>query len=660
MFETNVSDALAAIAVLLFFAVLFIAAGVRRDQSQKGFSILNSLHVLALLPSGIALWSTIIFATSSFLLPSRLLYGIGPVIIFILALKRILKHSSNLELSQPQAAGKLGPPWAWVVLSLMPIAAAIAIEALRIRSDNDISLYLFEASYLSLAMREGFSTPLGWMGFGTSSVSHPHSLSFSHYLAFGFLASDGPGFGSDLTPRVLIGFSRVSFLAAVVIVPMILMRNGISAGLLALAFVVFDESWRYQMGAASRDVAYLAPFLVMSALLLRALPKERSTNIIMLASISVWGTLMGHTLGLVYAAPVVFTIAIFKLFQYRSECLKLKEFWIASGGILLLGANRIKDFFVQSEDNLGFAYPFYSADPALLELWERSRFVTSTFSDFVKEIYLRGPTLGALIVLLISIVLAIGLFISSSYYRKNYSKLHIRIAIPLLAVFIATNLAILVFPVELNGVSLSSAFVANFRYTLGLKSLLFLTASMSIISLFNFAFSSLSAQSTKAGGLNKLFTPRNASIGSTLGLMLIFVGGFKSYSEAYDKIIPHTNIAFGEFEACNLVQKGGAQKILLERGSIVYRCSVKARPILSRHGVKVLSARGDTEISSVLSGENIDAFILTPRGISDLWINTHFYDFLSRKWVRINMDEYNTIFLSPALKYSATQSKITD
>ena len=219
------SDKFGAASAIIFFLVICYAAGLVGGRKDMRLCWISSLVTFALLPNVLGLWSAVVFALTSWIFPGRSVYLIGLGLIFFLAVNIIIRsiysllRSEKIHTSLPMVSVRM------IGLSFVPLLMAIVIGSLELGAAHDISLYLAEASSLSIAMREGYGSIFGWMNFSHEILTHPHNLSYSHYFALGFIATDAPGFGNDLTVRTLILLSRISFLASIAVVPCMLMKK---------------------------------------------------------------------------------------------------------------------------------------------------------------------------------------------------------------------------------------------------------------------------------------------------------------------------------------------------------------------------------------------------------------------------------------------------
>ena len=312
----------------VFFASLFvlmnivicIAAGFWPIRKFNAFSLENMLISLALLPSAISLWCTVVFALTSYAFPTRVIFYLGPTLAFVYSLSIVIRRLSFSNVYIP-----LSVYFHSCYLSLYYAQIwTIFIEGTRIRFDHDISLYFKEVASVVLRCVKVLQIPC-WLSFRDPAIFHPHSLSFSHYLAWGFLSDANPGFGSDLGPRFLLALNQVAFVSALIVTPILIIRKFSIVSLLPLLLFVFDRSWHYQIGNAARDLFFITPFIILIAKLIMSQPSQsRFHNAIVLA-ICVWGVLTGHSLGLVYITPIIATVIIFKFLEFKKKLVGILE-----------------------------------------------------------------------------------------------------------------------------------------------------------------------------------------------------------------------------------------------------------------------------------------------------------------------------------------------
>lgn len=638
------ADAMVAIASVCFFLIVPSWLGFRLRPQGGHFDHVAALVALALVPTALSVWSALVLATTSWLMPGWFFLAAGPALISIWAAVSLLRHG--------WAAG----PVRWlptvrntvlliaVSLALAPLLTAMVLEVQRLRIDHDISIYLIEASALSLAMREGFSSPFGLLDFSHPIIAHPHGISFSAYLALGFLGTSTPGFGDDLPARILVGLSQISFLSAFVALPaMLTQRNRFLTGLLALGFLVFDPTWHYQINAASRDVFYLAPLLVMIGLLAKARPCWPGYWRLAALSLATYGALNGHSLGIVYVCAAVLAIGLVKLIAYRASCFRITELWVAGLSAIAAGTMLLTRYFGADGGTIGFSYPYYAADPALQQHFEDSTLFLSSpgFLEFIGGVY--GGSSPAITMCGV-VVLTVLMSMPRLRARGRTGGVTAMAVSPLTQmslIVLTANALVLFAPIERDGISLASAFVSNFRYGFGMTALFLLAASMVVVALLSATILSQPSPTTPVTAVQRAYRPI-----LILGILTaIALGGQASLAEVRSTSAIYERLARAEAASCAYARDGGARQIYLDSGSTIYRCGKDAQFLLTDMGLPIIAARGDENVVLALDEQDVDAVIFHNNLLEGSWRETRLVDFLERRWQKHVEFENLTVFV---------------
>lgn len=618
---------------------------------ENGWSALRGVMLgISLVPSYLSVVTYIVFATTSFLTPNAWIYLSLPLVLAVAAavwLARIHTSAaaSTATGSIPVATQLMTSAQHWTVyaavsaatLSLLPIGVAIGIQVSRVQIDHDLSIYLLEAAHLSSTMQTGLPNLFAWQAYTNPHVTHPHSLSYTLYLAWGFLLNPAPGFGQDAVPKMLIGVNHIATACAVL---GLLARPGKWMwAWFGLVVVLLHYGWDYQFRAFSRDTFYVGPMIALLALLSDSRPgapdSALKTLIIVGAGLAIWGVLSGHTLGIVYVAGLVAAVGIQGLAGYGLRVFAIIPLWLAGISLIGVTATTLAKYFGDGAGDIGFAYPFYD-DPFLKNAAVGPR---NFFED--PQIFRLLTSLAAAWkfhwVLLAAIAGGACVVTAKLFHGYTHGSLE-RLWITLTTTVAAILAFVWFAPVRLDGIALASAFSANLRYGFGLGILAFALAAVSgqlLVSHFAQSAHWLHAAAKKKVGLAAFIAI----------CVVAFANGLwhirrVSQAEARLSEVEHTY--------CQRLRDIGARQIFVDNDGLIYRCPGRVKYLFTEDGAKLIGAYKNGNIGTALDAQDVDA-ILLKRSIATWWRGTHLYRFLQANWTEIAGKEEIKVFVRPEL-----------
>lgn len=639
--------ALAMLAGLFCYAAVAIVLGSNiRSCHIPQFHARGAMLGVALVPTIISLSSYAVFIATSWALPGRLPYYALPV---MLAAIILFGGGWTLRLDQGWHGVRGNRIFALLaIFAFLPMLGAIAVQAVEVNQRNhDISVYLNEASALSKAMRDGLAGPFTWLDFRHPDVTHPHSLTFSLYLAWAFLSVESPGFQADLVPRLFVGFNHISVVIAAFAIGMTA-RSKIAwiVGLLAAGFVLLDPVWDYQLRAASRDTFYLAPVLVVIALLVDAKPRSRDTSVdfarLSILTLALAGALLGHSLGTVYITGAAIGLGLFNLFEHRRSVLAISELWIVGAAVGLAGSFHVFKYLNNGAGSLGFTYPYYN-DPALLDsvMQRRDLFKSIGTTDFLATLA-RQNGVDALILAVVG--LAIVATVANA--RRGTIGTEGRVLLALMCVTVCTVFLILLAPIQLDGITLRSAFASNLRYGFGLGLITFVAAALSLPVLYREASRLVAWPSRPELRLRVL----NAFAVATV-LAAVAGVGWTGVQRMIHNAPSERGIsrAILEKDTCERLRERGARLVYVDNDALLYRCDTQSAYLFTARGAEVVGGRTEAGYGRILDKQRVDAVILT-RSIDEFWSRAGFYLFLDRHWKRSYTETHMVIFTRPEFR----------
>jgi hypothetical protein len=620
-------------ALVLGLTGCMLVSGVATARRGAVVDLGGTALGLALFPSALSLWTYVIYALSSWALPGAALYIAGPAVFGLVAIARYFPAFAG----ETRAANL---DWRFLILSMAafgPVLLAIAGESATPRGAGDISQYLSEASALSSVMRTGFSGPLDWLRFGPADTAHPHSLSWTLYLAWGFLGSASPGFDTDALPRAMVGLAHLSVIAAIFGVLSLFAKRPFIAAFLSVGLLLYDPAWKWELAASSRDTFYSAPLLVMIALLAKA-GEGRGTHRFVTPTtigllIAVYGATMGHSIGIAYAASALLAVWIAKLIELGKNSFSLPDLRWATLAVAAAMVYYAVQYLTRSSGQMGYEYVYYQ-DPALIEYFVASRpFFKS--ANFVEVLQYLLNDVNVSVSLAIAVVAALVAVIShgkKAFFEPDTQP----IFLPML-VFWMTLSAMVLAPIKLDGITLSSALIANFRYSLCLRLFVFLMAPLAIAFLWH--------------KLVVIYPMRLPVIfpNSVWALIPLFafvawggIGNLKYNALVY---AIHREIIELERSVCQQFVDRGGRRIYVGSAGMIYRCGKSSRNLFTADGSAIIAQRQDADFERVLALKEVDTIVMYV--LDQKWEKTALYGYLDLHWHKEKKSQRMTIFIRP-------------
>ncbi|HEY4199669.1 MAG TPA: hypothetical protein VGM83_03830 [Devosiaceae bacterium] len=600
---------------------------------DTAFSFAHASLGVALTPSFIAIVTYAWFALTSYAMPSRILAAAVPP---VLALG--IAGSVTLWGKKPHWRSREFLPGIVVlglIVALVPTMLAVRIAAIIGQSNHDISLYLLQASDISRMLRDGTSDWLAWARYVHPGISTPHSLSFQVYLAWGFLFADNPGFGSDYAPRLLVGLNHLALLAAVF---GLTGRRHVYWGCLAVAVILFDSIWSAEIRGLSRDSFYIAPALVVLTLLLQSKPVSavRANPVAGVAlSLALIGALMGHSLGSLFTGSIAVGAGLVLMINYRQQVFYIRALWLTAAGLSIAAGVIVFNYLTISPGEQGFAYPFY-VDP-FQKLYFAARPFVSTPSPVQLLIGLCHSNGIHPALLAFPVVAGVMLL---TQIRLGRSTDGAGQWLALLCSVLVMLLIIGLLPLKLDGVSLSGAFLANFRYgfAVGILLLALLAQSVTVVVMVEAIQSSL----------HSAWANRLRRVGLPVLLAATLVPAFGIGLQLRTTMIKaNSSLAQGQRELCDQLKSAGVRTILLDNDGVIYRCATDTLYAFTAGGAGITGAEGEAAIAAALEAGKIDAVMLFTQ-IPALWSGTRLYQYLEANWQHVPIKTPAT-FLRPGL-----------
>lgn len=574
------------------------------------FDLASVLIGLALAPTITAIILYVGFATLTYLAPSRPVFVLLPVVVAAaLAFCFGKRRTRNIRWSEIIQAFIYGSIF---FLVAYPALLLLLARAGQHEVPHDLTTYFLQAIDINTMMRSGTRSIVEWWSYKHPSVSQPHSLSFPIFLAWGFLFVDAPGYGADYFPKLLVAWTIVSLVISCVSVAAIFgLPWGFAAGVVVLA----NNGLVLQMRGLSRDSFYLAPYFVLAVLLTMAKPREIKSQIPILLgqSAAVIATLAGHTLGIVYSSGLFAAYGLAAAFRFRRKVFYIPSIWLI-GGILTIGfvATYIH-YFYSDAASIGFEFPYY-VDPFQASLLKTVApfAVDSNITDLLSSVISKNGIDPHWLLL----VAAAAPVVVLRFYRTPDNELDVlwlTLALSILICLLAVSFA----PIRLEGLSLASAFVVNFRYGFGLS----LTIQLLIVCSM--------ATLTKAF-LNTAKTRFTTPIAGAIAMILAITIHYKS--TANWQIYPENenSVSRQRDTACKIATDLNPRRILIDDANMLYICKGNFVNTYSNDGVLVTGAIGDDNISAALEAQEIDAVVFYTA--PSRWSGTRLYQYLQKNW----------------------------
>ena len=640
---------------LVFIATSFFCAHIFRSKKNENTNLTGILIGIAISPTILTIYAWIVM----FLNPAPSFLGslcVFPLIIFSILIisKYYFKHNILLTCFNKISILDLYKYFKknfFIFITVLPLLSflfSIYRQSFINHTDHDISVYLNEASLIVKALLQGSN--IQEQIIKTGSV-HPHSLSYSIYLGWGFATYSEPGFGNDLVPKFQVGLNNISALAGTLALCFYNTRYNLIWLIIGSAILLTNPIWEYQLYALSRDSYYLAPFFVFITLLLHSKPGVYyklgeqfdiiySWIVKVIIFLSLLATFWGHSLGIVYAGSASLAIGIILLFRFRFKIFNLIELWLVSTVVVGCTMYLYYNYTVSGAKNLGFFFPWLYTDNALQENWTplANFFKVPSISEFIKYIFFKDIFFGKIIfpVVIISFLIIFFKILSKSRLEEDEYKW-----IGVFAILCITTTLIFNVPLNFEGIQLKSSFTSNLRYGfgLGLEALVLAILSVQVIygkmqtlhktSLYKYIIFRLSLKAI-------IFT----------FLLLITYNGFKkakSFIKLDDNNV-ETIFSNSLNYYCNSIVKNGIRNIATDNQGKLYRCNKNSFYLFTDQGREILYAKSNDEFVKSLSEKNIDIFMLRERFMK----NTRLYKFLESNWNKqVCLFDESIIFYRP-------------
>lgn len=598
--------------VISICSLLGISFGINKNGN---FDASRAFLGVALAPTFISLVAYISFMMLSHWMPGRITFILLPLLTgFALAgfgIRRLSGTTSRIS----AARLKLVP--LALVLCGLPFLVTIWSWTATDFSAHDITLYLTEATDLSRQMREGsgfFSAPFN---YHHPVVVHPHSLTFSLYLAWGFLFEEPPGYHHDFIPKLLVGLTFLSVIAATASV--VSKRAGISIGLAAGLIITMSALWSNEIRGLSRDAFYIGPAIALIGLVLEQEARKAGWRLVGIQLLAALGVLLGHSIGIVLATAILVGCYIVLFARYRFAILVMPSTWALAATLFVAALISYLRYFGSGAANLGFTYPFY-ADPYQIEALKTSTpfAVEPSFLEFaLKNLeYAQVSLYWA-----IAVALA-GVMVSIRIARRRLLDGTELLWCGMMSVLVVSLILIAFMPLHLDGLSLAGAFVANFRYGfhLGLYALLIIMLSFEVIRRCLAARLGLA----NSRGRDLLAFVAGAVV---LNAWLAQVPKEKEDVSSVDTSVKSQNLT------CSKLQALRPRRVLVDNVGRFYTCSGNLQYVFTNEGVRITGAENDSAIRDALDAASIDAVVLDSN-IQMWWSGTRLYRYLISNWTR--------------------------
>ncbi len=512
--------------------------------------------------------------------------------------------------------------------------------------DHDISLYFYESSLLAKGMLAGNNL----LSLITQGEIHaPHGLTYQLYLAWGFLSSKTPGFGFDFIPKLLVVINQLALFFSVLFFVSTLNKINNFWFWVYVSVIPMAMVWEYQFNALSRDSYYLAPVFICLGLL--QIIKENCKSIIsierrkrlsygFLLSISVFYSFEGHSLGVLYASLILVYFGLVIFVKLKYDFFRIYELWMALFVALFLGFRAIYRYVFVGPGELGFVYP-YLTDPVLFSKFENgTKFLQEpNFFEFISSIiyseslYFKSFDLSKIFVwfpVVIFFVAFLLQLLSKVRYAKSYVTLFGLLLFLLISLFI--------FPMDMDGIKINSALMANFRYPM----LLNLLSVLTVVASVRFVIDGLVLVQYRVKYV--ILIPFVCIVVWCWYLKAGLVSYYYSRPITWDESL----VARAQSADCKRLSELGVQRIMLDSEGLLYRCEGQVDKLFSDEGAVILAERNDVGLSERLKEYRIDAFVFN-KSIDFWWHDVHLYKFLDKNWIKINSETTSSIYISPNL-----------
>lgn len=509
----------------------------------------------------------------------------------------------------------------FMLLAFGSLVGLLIHNATTPQVDHDLLVYLTEAKNIYQQFTTGTAT------VEEAVVRQPHSLSYSSYLAWGFLFESAPGFGNDMTPKALIALNHLFLLTA--LAGLILGVSNWYWAVVASAAVVMNPIFDYQVNYFARDTFYAAPSIALLALLLYS-RSGLSVQRILYAGITLlatFGTIYGHSLGLIGSGAILLGATATRMMRERR--LPLDDLSVWASGLVIAVVASIQMARLVGDDTVsesgGFAFPFYS-DPFIRNAFEQSSSwgaAPDLLTLASKIMHYNG--IGWLLILAGVSLLLHAVLRSKPLASPKPPLRDIIISSAIGATIILLTAAYL--PLDLDGLTLASAFASNLRYGF-LIGILFIVM---LVSATQYAISMLSDK-----------------VSLLLGFLVLITISLLAYSRTRDywpSSDYETRAAFSRQDVCDYLNRESVRIVYTDGDDFLYICPKGTRYIFTREGARILSLIGDDAIRAELEVQQVDA-VLLKRSIPYWWQGSRLYGFLKRNWKQVPTP-FDQLFVRP-------------
>jgi len=612
----------------LAFVYLFLVSGLLGfslsricPEKQENSQTCAWLIGASLSPAFISIVVLIIFTALNGVAAIRGIYLLAPIILALV----LAKLSYNLTRDKPVLPAivvdvrKLILLVLFFLLTFGTLIGTLVLNSANPQIDHDISVYLIDALSINTHMTESSSV---WSG---SAIDQPHSLAYSVYLAWGFLFESSPGYGADMTPKMLVAVNHI--MALIAIFSLVLRNSNAYWAIVCTAAVLISPVWNYQFYALARDTFYVAPVIALMALLLASSSGKSSLKIAYGAAVGLAaiGSVTGHSLGILGATAVIAGVGLLRLIFERGKIFGNLSFWIAGTIIAIGGGWKLFGLLDSGASReTGFAYPFYT-DPFV-----KNAFLSSDswgehpqLADLVKTLFEYNNINPAIAIVGIGLI---GWIMYRVPQRLDLSALRLN-CLSIFASAIVLFLLVLFFPASLDGLTLSSAFGSNLRYGF----LLGITFVLSII---------LAFQILVRGFPEKFESPLTFTV-VFLSAAIVHPVTSGYWSNMKNEI----RYASHQEEVCEFFLGNEFRKIFVDGDEYIYVCPGISHYLFTEAGAKLMALQDEKSIAQELTDQNIDAVLLV-RSISYWWSGAALYRFLESNW-NLVPSNYGTVFVRP-------------
>jgi len=325
--------------------------------------------------------------------------------------------------------------------------------------------------------------------------------------------------------------------------------------------------------------------------------------------------LLGHSLGIVYATGIFVGYCLTATIRYRLSVVSIPSVWLVGTGIMFGAIVSFARYFGIGAAAMGFYFPFY-VDPFQVSVlksispFAANPSIATTLSSIVDKNGISGwwltfamPALGIVT------------------YRFRQSRLNYNIMLWLILglTIVACFCIILFLPIKLDGLSLRSAFIANFRYGFGL-SILILLFVISSARICIDAFSTHLEQRRVSPIFNVC-----AAVLLTMAIHEESKVDWTDYSHIYNDIF------LTRRAACDLAVNRKPRDTLIDDANMFYVCPIPMTNVYSQKGTQITGVEGEKNIATALDAQQIDAVVFYHS--PTWWSGTRLYRYLKAHWV---------------------------